>query len=238
MPLPQSYRVFRHTPASPLAICFDLDGVLIDTMPLHAKAWQETLKGLGVHVSRRDIYLWEGEQGTVTARTLLARRGSAPSKQAVHTLLKGKERRFSRLARGIKVNRRLATLLGHLVRRGVRLGLVTGTSRHEVQRVVPKRVLNCFDVIVTGDRVPRGKPHPDPYRVALRRLRVSPQRTVVVENAPYGIQSARRAGVKLVIALASSLPRRYLHEAHLVVGSVTQLAALLDALSVRPSRTG
>ena len=223
----------RAIPPTPIrAVCFDLDGVLIDTMPLHARAWQEALKPLGLRVSRREVYRWEGESGTVTARTLLSRRaGAAPSDRAIRALLSDKERRFSRVARGIRVNRTLALLLGDLRHRGIRVGLVTGTSSKEVRRVVPRRVLARCDVIVTGDRVRRGKPHPDPYRIAFRRLRVPPATTAVVENAPYGIRSARRARAGIVIALASSLPRRFLREADVIVPSVPQLATLVKQLT-------
>ena len=229
MGFPHRYRDFS-------AVCFDLDGVLIDTMPLHARAWQEALAQVGRRVTRREIYLWEGESGSVTARTLLARAGSRPSARAVRRLLTDKECRFNRLARRVTVDRRSMALLGGLARHGLRLGLVTGTSRREVNRVVPDRVLQRFEVIVTGDRVRRGKPHPEPYRTAFRRLRVAPRRVAVVENAPYGIRSARGARAGLIIALASSLPRRFLRDADLVVGTTKALGSALMRLTETRTR--
>ena len=213
------------------AVCFDLDGVLIDTMPLHAKAWEEALRPLGMRVSRRVIYEREGEPGVVTARALFLDQRRPLSRRALTAALRDKERRFNRLARRINVQPRLLTLLRRLSRRGVRLGLVTGTSSREVRRVVPKRTLRLFDAVVTGDRVRHGKPHPEPYRSAFRTLRVPPNRTVVVENAPYGIRAGQRARAALVIALASSLPRRYLREADAIVTSVQHLCALLERLT-------
>lgn len=209
------------------AICFDLDGVLIDTMPLHAQAWQEALQPLGLKVSAREIYQWEGESGIVTARRLLARRGTPPSARTTQALLADKECRFKAMATRIQFNRMLVRLVGLLRRRRVPLGLVTGTSRGEVHRTVPGWFLARFNVVVTGDLVRRGKPHPEPYRTAFRRLGVDSRSALVVENAPYGIRSARRAGTGLVIALASSLPARYLHEAHAVVTTARELATLL-----------
>ncbi len=214
-----------------VAICFDLDGVLIDTMPLHAKAWQQALKPLGLRVSRRAIYEREGESGAVTARTLLSRHEKNPSPQAVAALLKDKEQRFRRLARRIRVNPQLVRRLGQLSRRRVRLALVTGTSSGEVRRVVPRGVREAFDAIVTGDRVRRSKPHPEPYRRAFHQLRVAGRQVIVVENAPYGIRAARRARAGLIIALTSSLPKRCLRGAHLIVTSVRQLCEVLERLT-------
>ena len=213
------------------AICFDLDGVLIDTMPLHARAWQEALRPFGRHVSRLSIYQWEGEPGAVTARVLLSHGRASPSLKTVMTLLRDKERRFQRLARHIRVAPKWTALLDRLARRGIRLGLVTGTSSREVRRVVPKEILARFQTIVTGDRVRRGKPHPEPYRAALRQLCVSPGRAIVVENAPYGIRSARLTRAGLVVALATSLPKRFLREAHCISPSITRLCALLERLT-------
>jgi beta-phosphoglucomutase len=219
-------------PARWRAICFDLDGVLIDTMPLHARAWQDALATFGLRVSRRDIYEWEGESGVVTARTLLSRRGREPSGAEIRALLAAKERRFSRLARGVRVPAALRACLAVLARRGLRLALVTGTSSREVRRVVPGSLRRLFQVIITGDRVRRGKPHPEPYRSALKRLCIPPADAIVVENAPYGIRSARAARAGLVVALASSLPRRYLRGAHVIVSSVSALRRFLERTAV------
>ena len=216
------------------AICFDLDGVLLDTMPFHAQAWQDALKQFGGRVSRRLIYAWEGESGTVTAKTLLRGTRIGPSRQAEQELLRIKEHRFRQLGRRVRMARSHQQLLRHLSRQRVPIALVTGTSQSEVRRVIPDRILKLFGIVVTGDGVRHGKPHPEPYRTAMQRLRVVPRQTIVVENAPYGIQSARRAGAGFVIAVPSSLPRRFLQQAHLICSS-DRLASFLPFLTgVKP----
>ena len=210
------------------AVCFDLDGVLTDSMPLHARAWQEAMGRFGLRIDRQVIYAREGEPGAMTARTLLARRGDAATERSIATLLKEKERRFKQLASQVTCEARLAALIERLSGRGISLALVTVTSRAEVNRFVPRALLDRFHTIVTGDRVRHGKPHPEPYRTAFRRLRVSASRAIVVENAPYGIEAARRAGAGCIIALASSLPPRFLREADVIVGSVSRLCAAVE----------
>ena len=137
-------------------------------MPLHAQAWQAALKPLKLRVRRWSIYQWEGESGVVTARRLLSQTSRTPSKRAVAALLSEKERCLSLLARRINVQPDFAAFIARAAHRKIPLGLVTGTSAREVRRVAPKTVLSKFDVVVTGDRVRRGKPHPEPYQTAFR----------------------------------------------------------------------
>ena len=220
------------------AICFDLDGVLIHTMPDHAAAWLAATRRYGLRVSREEIYAWEGEPGRLTATRLL-RRGRGRSGSA-RQLLREKERLFARRLRRrrIRVAEAWLTLLRRLRRGGLRLALVTGTSWGEVRRALPARVRQAFDVIVTGDRVRRGKPDPEPYRAACRRLGLAPGRVVVVENAPYGITSARRAGVGWILALASALPPRHLRGADRIVRQAGRLRRVLGGLtSLKRPRT-
>lgn len=200
-------------------------------MPLHARAWQEAMRRHGLRASNREIYLWEGEPGRVTARRLLRRAGRPATAQAIAAVLRDKERRFARLARHISIVPAFKTLLPRLSSRGVALALVTGTSWREVQRVVPRALRARFRVMVTGDRVRHGKPHPEPYRHAMRELRVPPARTMVLENAPHGIRSAKRARAGAVVALASSLPPAYLREADRIVRTPEVAARLLDDLT-------
>jgi beta-phosphoglucomutase-like phosphatase (HAD superfamily) len=91
-----------------------------------------------------------------------------------------------------------------------------------------------FDAVMTGDQVRRGKPHPEPYRRAMRMLGIRPRHAVVIENAPNGIRSARLAGAGLIVALASSLPRRFLSGASVIVGSPAALDAALRRLAPAP----
>ena len=199
-------------------------------MPLHARAWQEAARRIGLRISTRAIYEWEGEPGAVTAATLLSRAGRPASARVIAGLLDDKERRFQRLARRVAVHPQLEALIADWSARGLPLALVTGTSAREVRRVVPRGLRARFAAVVTGNQVRHGKPHPEPYRTALRNLRVLPRRAIVVENAPYGIRSARGAKAGLVVALASSLPPRFLREADVVVSSVPQLCVRLNTL--------
>ena len=80
-----------------------------------------------------------------------------------------------------------------LVRSGLQLSLVTGTARHELNRILPLPLRQLFEVIITADDVKIGKPDPEPYLCALANLGIAAHEAVVIENAPFGIQSAKAA---------------------------------------------
>ena len=64
---------------------------------------------------------------------------------------------------------------------------------HEVKKILPSELFNRFEAVVSGSDVTNGKPHPEPYLKALKKLELAPQHAVVVENAPFGIASAKAA---------------------------------------------
>ena len=223
----------KRTLESVSGVCFDLDGVLINTMPLHAQAWLDALRPYRLQLSEREIYSWEGEPGRRTIARLLSRqgRGLGLNRSDGLRILEDKQRRFAGLAKSIRAGKGWMAVLARLKKAGLPLALVTGTSRPEVRRVLSKSFLGNFSVVVTGDRVKRGKPNPEPYLTACRWLKLKPAEVMVVENAPYGIESALRAKAGFIIAVASSLPPSFLHGADTIVGSVPKLKRWLAAMA-------
>lgn len=194
-----------------------MDGVLLRSMHLHCRAWERAAASLGLSVDRRAILRREGEPGASTVRFL------APPRLQ-RRLLQRKETYFAEGHRRIRLYAGARSLIERLARTSVRLGLVTGTSRAELQAALPNRLFHRFHASVTGDEVARGKPHPAPYRAICRRLHVRPEGVLVVENAPFGIQSARRARMGCVMAIASTLPAPVLRGADRVFISMHTLS--------------
>ena len=203
------------------AVIFDMDGVITNTMPAHFRAWKEIFKRAGIGVTEREIYLREGQPGNITVGEIFKQHGLPVDDRAIRKILSEKEELFKEIvrARFIPGSR---SFLHELKRRGFLLALVTGTARHEVRRIMPTKLLKMFDVTVTGDEVKRGKPHPEPYLIALRKLKISPRQAVVIENAPFGIHSAKRAKLRC-LAFETSLPRTYLKDADFVFSSFKDL---------------
>ena len=207
------------------AFLFDMDGVITDSMPYHYEAWRRTFEGFGISVSREEILKREGEQGLVTLETILSREGLQLPPEEKKKALEDKEAVFRSLACPTLFPGAEA-IVKALREQGKRLALVTGTSRQEAETNLPPSLISCFDVLISGDMVTKGKPHPEPYLTALQRLHASAEDSLVIENAPYGIQSAKGAGLQC-IAVTTSLPAEYLHEADKTVQNLEELRSLL-----------
>lgn len=209
------------------ALLFDMDGVIVHTMPDHFRAWQETLQSVGVQVDKLEIYAREGEPGMVTLSGILAKYGKELTGEEKQHLLQQKESLFKQIV-SPSLFPGIENLIEEVKQRGYRLALVTGTSKNEEESILPSRLSNLFEVIVTGDNVSRGKPAPDPYLKALDSLGIKADEALVIENAPYGIQSAKSAGLAC-IAVTTSLPKEYLQDADIILDSVEEVRRLLLA---------
>jgi len=221
---------YVHPPSQPApAIVFDMDGVVLNSPPVHLLTWQRTLAPLGIELSASDHYPLEGLPTEVTAKRLTERfLGEACTDHEARQLANTKRALFREIFNPSFVPG-IVPLLHDLQGRGYRLGLVTGSARSVVdESLVPTGTADFFEVIVTGDQVASGKPSPEPYRAAASRLGIPPAQCLAVENAPLGIRSAKAAGMGCV-ALETTLPAERLSAADHVFLDVQSMRAWLLA---------
>lgn len=202
-------------------VIFDMDGVITDTMPYHFDAWACVFLKAGIKVNCYDIYCREGQDGLSTVKEIFREHDRQFSLPQAKQLLSQKEDLFKRIVRPrfIKGSRRF---IKYLKLQGFKLALVTGTSRHEAKKILPDELYRLFDVTITASEIKKAKPNPEPFLRALKSLKISPCQAVVIENAPFGIEAAKRAGL-FCIALQTSLPKGYLSKADIIFKSFAEL---------------
>jgi HAD superfamily hydrolase (TIGR01509 family) len=209
------------------AIVFDWDGVLVDSGANYYRAYEMVLADAGITTSAREIYLREGQPTGQVLSAILMQHGRAVESQEIQQMV---ERR-----RGYDISLGERTffagtrdLLERLRNSHYRIGVVTGSSRKSVERLLTTDVAKLFDVIITADDVDRPKPDPEPFTVAASKLNVMPAECLVIENAPFGIRAAREAGCR-VIALCTTLRREDLQEADWIALDHSELEKLLSS---------
>lgn len=219
-------KIIKKLKFRPKAIICDMDGVIVDSMPYHFLAWYEALRPYGISVKCFDVYIREGERWEKSLADFLKGSGISPSKELFKKVFMARRKlfrnRFKRFVfKGAK------EFLTCLKKKGYVLGLVTATTKAGVTEILPENIRRLFDHIITGDHVKKGKPYPEPYLKAAKALGVRPSECIVIENAPYGVTSAKKAGM-FCIAITSSLPQEFLRGADIIADNLGEISALVD----------
>ncbi len=202
----------------PKAVLFDMDGVLYNSMPNHACAWQQAMAQFGITMTAHDAYATEGARGIDTIRMMVkAQQGHEISLEEAQKMYDVKTQSLMRKIRQC----------------GMTIGVVTGSG----QRPLLNRLLNDFgefldeNHIVTAYDVKRGKPNPDPYLMGMQKVGdIQPWETIVVENAPLGVRAATAARCFTIAVNTGPLPDRSLTDvgADLLLPSLYRLCRQWD----------
>ncbi|WP_332875435.1 HAD family hydrolase [Ornithinimicrobium sediminis] len=177
----------------PAAVLWDMDGTIIDTEPFWMAEEHALVRAAGGRWTDRDALDLVGNDLTRSAEVILARTPvTGTPEEVVHRLLAGVVRRTQER---IPWRPGAQELLAELVALGVPNALVTMSWDSLATVLVEALPPGTFRTVVTGDVVTRGKPDPEPYRVAAQRLGVEPARCVAIEDSPTGVRSATSAGV-------------------------------------------
>jgi HAD superfamily hydrolase (TIGR01509 family) len=210
-------------------VIFDLDGVLINSEPLHCRAFQETLRSYGVTVTDQDYYT---RYIVYSDREVLER--LLPDPGALEGAVAAKERRYWELVEaGVPPFPDGLALLAKTD--GWRVGLATGSIRREAEMALRSLgIRQRFSAIVAREDCRKGKPDPEPFLRAAEGLRLPPRQCVAIEDTPGGVQAAKAAGMLSVAVTHSCSPAR-LSEADLVVDDLgtVDLEGLLARGSLR-----
>jgi HAD superfamily hydrolase (TIGR01509 family) len=185
--------------ADPLAVLFDMDGLLVDTEPVWFAVERDTFARLGATRpwTRADADGLVGNALPVSAATMRDRAGATVEVDVVTGWFV--DGMAARLAHGVPWKPGAASLLASLREEGVQTALVSSSYRRLVDVVAGSAPASTFTVTVAGDEVPRGKPHPDPYLRAMDLLGVAASECVVLEDSPTGARAGAAAGCRVVV---------------------------------------
>ena len=214
-------------PLTSEALIFDMDGTMIDSMPWHARSWVEFTRRHGIQMDLADMMRrTTGRTGAECMRELFQR--DIPDAQA-WALIAEKEEIYRELfapvfaeVTGFRAFARQAAALG------LKVGVGTAGDKHNIAFVLSRLDMQPAPLaVVGGDEGLPGKPEPAIFLEVARRLNVLPHDCIVFEDAPFGIEAARRAGMRAV-AVCTSHSATELAGPH-VVASVRDYNELLNS---------
>ncbi len=198
-------------------VLFDMDGVVIDSEPLYERVQKQGLAQYGIHLDQSDYLSFKGLSESAVFDILERNYGVRWNRNQVRR--ESRELLLQEFRANLVYMDGFPEILG-VLSGSCKFGLVTSTSRDfltEVDKILP--VTHYFQEIVAGGDTLNTKPHPDPYREIMLRMKVSPAQTVVIEDSVNGIHSARAAGAA-VIGLSATYPCEELSDADLCVPSL------------------
>ncbi|EAZ90298.1 HAD family hydrolase [Crocosphaera chwakensis] len=203
------------------AVIFDFNGVIINDEDIHQELINEILLGENLRPDAEEYQdLCLGRSDRACLLDILSRRGRMVSDEYLDNLIEAKTTAYRQKIEALKelpIYPELKDFLTHLQQHNLRIGLVTGTVLSEVKFILEKaEILNYFEVIVGGDEIPRSKPEPDGYLLAVQRfneldnnLQLTPESCLVIEDTPAGIEAAKQAKMQ-VVGIANTYPYHFM----------------------------
>ncbi|KAJ53227.1 HAD superfamily hydrolase (TIGR01509 family) [Clostridium tetanomorphum] len=180
-------------------VIFDMDGVMIDSEPIHFKLEQELFKELGIEISSHEhntyvgttsFYMWEKIKKNHNLY------------DGVEELVKRDRRKYLQfLSDNVDIEpiEGIVDLIKDLYKNGVKLAVASSSPIDIIELVVKRfNIREYFSYIVTGDYVANSKPDPDIFLYAAEKIKIVPDECLVVEDSYNGIMAAKRAGMKSV----------------------------------------
>ena len=209
------------------AVVCDFDGIIVDSEPLHFRAFNEVLEQLELRITW-DEYCetYIGFDDRDAFKAIHRQAGRKLGSGELKALIKQKAGIFEGYIRqGAAAPLPGAVELVKSIPARLPVALCSGALKQDITPVLEKLNLdNAFTVIVTAEDTDRSKPHPAPYQLVLKKLRIdTPSSALAIEDTPAGILSAKAAGLK-VLAVTNSYDREYLHEADAVTDSLEHVS--------------
>jgi HAD superfamily hydrolase (TIGR01509 family) len=181
----------------PAAVLWDMDGTLVETEPYWIESEFELVERHGGSWSHEHALNLVGNDLLVSGRYIREHAGiDVEPSQIVEELL---DKVVARIERAVPWRPGAVELLADLRANDVRCALVTMSYRRFVAPVLAGLPDGTFEVVVTGDAVSQGKPHPEPYEKAAAFLGVDPADTIAIEDSNTGARSAEAAGCRVVV---------------------------------------
>ncbi len=175
-------------------VIFDMDGVLIDSHPIHKRAWRKFFEALDLSVSDQELdFVLDGRKKEDILRHFLGDLSDAGIKDYGHQ----KEMLFREEAMNIEPISGVMRLLEELAKEGISMAVASCGSHSRVRYILDQlKIQHIFEAIVTADDIQNGKPDPEVFCKAADVLGADRKGLLVCEDAVSGVKAARAAGIR------------------------------------------
>ncbi|MEE7460419.1 HAD family hydrolase [Methylobacterium fujisawaense] len=195
------------------AVIFDIDGTLLDSVDLHARAWVEAFAHFGVQTGFAEVRRQIGKGGDELMPVFLSEERIAREGETIEAYRSDLFKR--RYLSEVRPFPGVRPLFEHIRSAGLKIALASSGKRSEVEHYTEiLEIGDLVDVATSSDDADRSKPHPDIFEAALAKLDgVPPDAIIVVGDTPYDAEAAAKAGLRTVGLLCGGFPEADLRAA-------------------------
>jgi beta-phosphoglucomutase len=213
------------------AVIFDFDGVISDSEPCHFAAYNKVLIDFGIQISKQEYYAeYLGFTDYEVFETVKKKYKTDFKGTSIEQLVEQKAKFFQELIRQTDhLIDGIVELVGELEMNNIKLAINSGATSADIKIMLAGSAIeDSFDIIVSADDVSRGKPDPEGYLLAVKKLNVisdspiSAKQCVAIEDSHWGIISAKKAGMR-IIGVTNSYSADELKGTDMIINSVRQI---------------
>ena len=204
------------------AVIFDMDGVIVDSEPIHVEAETQIMLKHGVKITAEELRGYTGTTAEFEFNDLIRK---YKLNTTAETLFNEKEDiLFKLLKEKTEPTKGVIDLIKKLKQQGFKLAVATSGHRKLAHYYLRKLGLETFfDTVVCAEDITRSKPDPEIFLKAAQRLGVEPSECVVIEDAKFGVEAAKKAGMKAVGYRNPSSGNQDLSKADWITSDFTKL---------------
>jgi beta-phosphoglucomutase len=183
-------------------IIFDFDGVLVDSMPAHNRAWRTAFDEIcSLHLEEKSIYLLEGMRGIDIVNEIF-KKFNYTERSKAQGVVNRKNEIFRPSIKSIRPYEGAADINSGLA---CIKGIVSGSAKNDLIALHNQCFHDStFNFLLTGDDIKYGKPNPQGFQLFLDKSKLDPKKVLVVENSPLGARASINAGLKVIVVLNNS----------------------------------
>ena len=213
---------------------FDLDGTLVDSVYQHVLAWREAFEALGIHIPNWRIHRRIGMGDALISKELSREAGQPFNAGQTEKVRELHTRFFLERVKELRLLPGSREILSLLAQNSVRYAIATSSSRERAAGSLKMLGLGPDIPVITREDVSFGKPDPDLFLAAMKRLQALPGQCIVIGDSTWDILAARRAGALAVGLLTGGYPEEELFRAgaYRVYSDPADLSGNLDHLGV------
>lgn len=211
------------------AIIFDMDGVIVDSIPMHMKIWKIIFEKRGIKFSNKVFEKYNGTSTIEIGKSIIKEYNLDDTPENIFNEKHFYEEKFKN--KEIKMFKESIFILKILRKKGYKIALATGSKKYMVDFLLKKfKFEKYFDAIAFNDEVKHSKPAPDIFILAAKKINIKNKNCVVVEDALNGIIAAKKANMKTIAITTTFKKDIFIDNADYIIKSLTELDYILEEL--------